>query len=398
MVVELNRRLVKGYERYKDDERVVKLKKAVISYNKELLALNIRDHQVEVAKFSYVKAIGILFYRLGKLVLLSVAVLPGLLLFAPVFIAGKVISIKKSKEALAASTVKIKARDVVATWKLLVSMALTPALLLFYMIIGTWWSYKNRVHGYVPDWMPLPLVPVTALFLLPSICYASLRFGEIGMDIVKSLRPILISLSPTSGNALVKLRERRRALQAEVTELINTLGPEMFPDFDAARIVSNPFQYEATISQRHHRRTDSERSALTGESMISAPPSPEQERSTRARRSSSIAEGLPPGQSHLPRNESFKDLGNIGLFASRPHTPKSRSRPSSSGGLAGSSGFPLQGFSTLNSKEGFEEVSKKIRGAMWERGQRRSSGAGMEWEVGSDGTTTPGSEYGRKDK
>jgi glycerol-3-phosphate O-acyltransferase/dihydroxyacetone phosphate acyltransferase len=70
---------------------------------------------------------------------------------------------------------------------------------------------------------------------------------------------------------------------------------------------------------------------------------------------------------HLPRNESFKNLGNIALFA----TPRSRSRSSSSGGAVGSAGFPLKSFSTLDSKASFDEVSMKIRGAMRERGQMR---------------------------
>jgi len=34
-------------------------------------------------------------------------------------------------------------------------------------------------------------------------------------------------------------------------------------------------------------------------------------------------------------------------------------------------GFPISGFTTLDSKEGFDEASKKIRAAMRERGQMR---------------------------
>jgi glycerol-3-phosphate O-acyltransferase/dihydroxyacetone phosphate acyltransferase len=73
---------------------------------------------------------------------------------------------------------------------------------------------------------------------------------------------------------------------------------------------------------------------------------------------------------HLPRNESFKNLGNIALFATRPPS-RSRSRSSSSGGAVGSAGFPLKSFSTLDTKASFDEVSMKIRGAMRERGQMR---------------------------
>ncbi|KAG4442665.1 hypothetical protein IFR05_001850 [Cadophora sp. M221] len=357
MVVELNRRLVKGYTHYKDDPRIVSLKKSVTAYNKQLRYLNIRDHQVEYAKFSIPKVIFLLFYRLGKISVLSIGVIPGLVLFGPVFVASKIISIKKSKEALAASTVKLQGRDVMATWKLLVALALAPILYNFYTILLTYWTYRNRIQGYMPDWVPLWAVVIFGYIFFPAITFAALRFGEVGMDIVKSLRPLVLSLSPQSSNTIHKLRERRAQLSAEVTDVINTLGPEMFPDFDAARIVADPFTGSPTSK---HRRDSSH----SGISDADGPPS-----FVRTNTDASIAAGS-GSDGYLPRNESFKNLGNIALFATRPPS-RNRSRSSSSGGAVGSGGFPLKSFSTLDSKSGFEEVSMKIRGAMKERGQIR---------------------------
>lgn len=381
MVVELNRRLVKGYTHYKDDPRIVSLKKSVTDYNKQLRYMNIRDHQVEYAKFSIPKVIFLLFYRLGKISVLSIGVIPGLVLFAPVFVASKIISIKKSREALAASTVKLQGRDVMATWKLLVALAFAPILYNFYTILLTYWTYRNRVQGYVPDWVPLWSVVVSGYIIFPAITFAALRFGEVGMDIVKSLRPLVLSLNPTSSNTIHKLRERRKLLSAEVTEVINTLGPEMFPDFDAARIVADPFHGEDATSpisptNRGFQRRDSSHSG------ISDPETPPQFKRSATDASLGGGSGIHKG---LPRNESFKNLGNIALFATRPSS-RSRSRTSSSGGAVGSSGFPLKSFSTLESKDSFEEVSQKIRGAMRERGQmrRRKSEEAREEEQDSD--------------
>lgn len=296
MVVELNRRLVKGYTHYKDDPRIISLKKSVISYNKQLQYLNLKDHQVEVARTHTWKVVLTLLYRLGKLSVLSIGVLPGLILFAPVFVAGKIISIKKSKEALAASTVKIQARDVVATWKLLVALALAPVLYTFYTILLTWWTHYNRVRGYVPDYVPLWAVVLFGYILFPGITFAALRFGEVGMDIVKSLRPLIVLLSPASSNVIVKLRERREKLSIEVTELINTLGPEIFPDFESGRIISDPFRADGTATSPTY-------SAMT-------------------RRDSHI------NNPSLPRNESFGDLQNIDVFSTRPPS-RSKSRSNS---------------------------------------------------------------------
>ncbi|KAL8649369.1 MAG: hypothetical protein Q9226_005601, partial [Calogaya cf. arnoldii] len=346
MVVELNRRLVKGYTHYKDDSRILNLKKSVNAYNKQLWLLGVRDHQVEYAKFSISKVIFMLIYRLGKLSVMAIGTLPGLVLFAPVFIATKIISIKKSREALAASTVKLEGRDVIATWKLLVAMGFAPLLYVFYTVLLTYWTYRTRVQGYMPDWVPLWLVVITSFIFFPAITFAALRFGETGMDILKSLRPLVLSLNPTSANTLVRLRQKRAQLSAEVTDVINTLGPEMFPDFDSARIIADPFS-----TDQQQPRTP--RTPRTPSHIFPRPRTPT---STSARDTStdaSIGGGSNTSGQNLPRNESFHNLGNIGLFASRPQTPRSHSR-SRSGSMGASSGG-LQGFSTITSKEGLEE-------------------------------------------
>lgn len=308
-------------------------------------------------------------------------------MFAFVFILGKLISIKKSKEALAASTVKIQARDVMATWKLLVAMAAAPITYAGWICIFTYWCHVNRMQGYVPEWVPLKLLVLVQAIVFPTITYAALRFGEVGMDIAKSLPPLVYLLSPSSNNSLVRLRKTRADLAAQVTELINTLGPEMFPDFESKRIVTGPLRDD--ISSPQTPGGAGLRRASETFSFDSVPTSP-------------TGENLPTGigggfsaSGNLPRNESFKDLGRTEFYSTRPTTPnRPRSRTSSLGGFGG--GFPLKAFSTLNGKDSLDEVSKKIRGAMRERNHRRRSSGAEGWEMGS-GATTPGSEPGKKD-
>ena len=364
-MVELNRRLVKGYTFYKDDPRIQHLKKSVNDYNRQLHLLNLRDHQVEYARFSIINVVLTLVYRLGKLAVLAIGTLPGLGLFAPVFVAAKLISIKKSREALAASTVKIQGRDVMATWKLLVALAFAPLLYTFYGICFAVLAYKNRIWGRVPEWVPLWAFIVAEIIIFPSITFAALRFGEVGMDIFKSLRPLVLSLNPTSANTLHRLREKRRTLSAEVTEVINTLGPEMFPDFDSARIIADPF-----------------REGYSSVSLSSFP------RTEQADTSPTAPAGIGGGSSasgHVPRNDSLSDIQTIGIFASQPHTPTSEhSRSRSQSRSRNGSGGTMQGLSMLNSKEDVEEVSLKIRKAMMGRGKERTSRR--------SGVVTPGSE------
>ncbi|KAG9951692.1 glycerol-3-phosphate O-acyltransferase, partial [Aureobasidium melanogenum] len=384
MVVELNRRLVKGYTTYKDDPRIVNLKKAILAYNKELMMLNIRDHQVSYAKFSIFKVIVTLLYRIGKLLVLAVAVLPGLVLFGPVFITGKVYSIKKSREALAASTVKIQGRDVMATWKLLVSMVVAPLLYNFYNIILAIWTHYNRIGGRVPEWVPLWAVFAFGYILFPAITFAALRFGEVGMDIVKSLRPLILSLGPSSGNTLVKLRAQRASLVEQVTQVINELGPELYPDFDHQRIISDPShplspQYSQPQTPRSRRSSEYDRMSMTSPDLAGY-------FSTTGTAGASIGGGSGQNTTHLPRNESFGNIGGFGFFSSRPHTPnrsrsRNRSRTDSDGGMGFTAMKPM---TTIDSKGGYEQVTEKIRDAMKQRGRRRRSEAASVvdgWEM-----------------
>ena len=374
MIVELNRRLVKGYTKYKDDPRIVDLKQHVLDYNKQLRLLGVRDHQVEYAKFSIFKVVSTLIIRTGRLLLMSSGTIPGLVLFSPVFIASKLISIKKSREALAKSTVKLQGRDVMATWKLLVAMAFAPTLYAIYTILFTYLTYQNRFWGRVPEWVPLWLAAITCLIFLVSVTFAALRIGENGMDIFKSLRPLTLSLNPTSANTLYKLRVTREKLSAEVTEIINTLGPEMFEDFDHYRIVTDPFKDETIEPKSPKTPPTIPRRFSIEDSPLASP--------TRQMTDASIGGGS-SAYGHLPRNESFKDLGQMSLFATRPPS-RNRSRSGSEdGGLSGLGGPPLKRFSTVSSKESADEVSKRIRGAMQERGKERSRklSEGSSWDM-----------------
>jgi glycerol-3-phosphate O-acyltransferase/dihydroxyacetone phosphate acyltransferase len=406
LVVELNRRLVKGYTQYEHDPRVVELKKAVHDYNRKLRALGIKDHQVEwgnVRERPWWIIMGTLFYRLGEILILSIGTLPGLALFWPVFVTTKIISVRKSKEALAASVVKLQGRDVITTWKLLVAMAFAPALYLYYTVIVSVWLSYNRHDGsytyrvpwwmvartYVPDFVPMWLFSISFFILMVAITFAALRIGEIGMDILKSLPPLFVALNPKSSSSLVKLRARRQALSAKVTEVINTLGPEVFPDFDADRIVADTYR-EGAYQSRYKRMPD------THVSEPSQPGTPGEGGPTY--HPSSVDEQSPTSKSFglLPRNESFHNIGGFGFFASRPATPsKSRSRSSSAGGGRLSGSMPIKAFSSIDTKESLDEVSKRIRGAMQERGKeraRRQSEGESSWDMADSGAETPVSE------
>ncbi|KAI0816148.1 acyltransferase [Xylaria sp. FL0064] len=373
MVVELNRKLAIGFSKYKDDPRIVNLMDNLRDYNKQLHYLNIRDHQLSYARMTLPRVVFTLLYRVAKLLVLSIGVVPGLVLFAPVFVATKYISHQKAKEALAGSSVKIQGRDVMATWKLLVAMAFAPALYNLYSITLAIKVYQDNLWGYLHHSIPFWLVYMIAWIIFPVITFAAFRIGEVGMDILKSLRPLILCISPTSSYSVQKLRERRIELSKQVVQVINDLGPDMYDDFEKTRLVSDPFRDDGFLSRQEETGIPTIRH--DGESAISSPP----DSPGVLRRHTTLS-----GRS-IPRNESFSNIGAIGMFATRPPS-RSRSRSSSAGGGFGSAGFPVAGFTSLDSQEGFQEANNKIRAAMNERGQlrRRKSGVSMTTDE-SDG-------------
>lgn len=231
-VVELNRRLLEGYTRFKDEPRVQKLREDVLKYNRLVRDLGLRDHQVPKAQIASWKTLSLLGYRLALLVLWTIFALPGTILNGPMFILASLISRKKAKEALAASRVKIAGRDVLATWKILIALGVTPVLYTFYAFLAT----MVAIRANAPlKWRVS--TPFLVFIILPIMNYAALKFGEAGMDVLKSLPPLFVALIPGQQRSLNKLKAMREHLANELVQLINDFGPRLYANFDESRIL-----------------------------------------------------------------------------------------------------------------------------------------------------------------
>ena len=152
---------------------------------------------------------------------------------------------------------------------------------------------------------------------------------------------------------------------SEVTNLINELGPELFPDFEAQRVIMSGEHTRPKTPDSPSRSHSRSWSDILHMTTRESSPDGSRDATTKA----SIGGGSSIS-GHLPRNESFKNLSNFGFFASRPQTPStdhSRSRPASRDGSA------LKGFSALSSQDDAEHaglVSKRIRQEMVRRRRR----------------------------
>ncbi|CBQ73776.1 related to SCT1-glycerol 3-phosphate/dihydroxyacetone phosphate dual substrate acyltransferase [Sporisorium reilianum SRZ2] len=261
--VELNRKFIMGYLQFKDEPRVVKLREEILRYNKKLRYAGLRDHQVERATRAGWRSLGLLAYRLGLLGLWGGLALPGAVLNSPIIILAKIISHKKAKEALAASQVKVAGRDVLATWKVLVSLGVAPVLYSFYAALATYLAHKVELSPRTRLLMPL-----YTLIVLPTMSYSALKFAEVGIDIYKSLPPLFISLIPGNHKVILDLQQTRTKISADLHVLIDELAPQVWEDFAEHRMLPNasappPRQREALVWKQKKSTSGATNDALS---------------------------------------------------------------------------------------------------------------------------------------
>ncbi|WFD40898.1 uncharacterized protein MJAP1_003889 [Malassezia japonica] len=239
--VELNRKFIMGYLKHKDHPKVVEVRDAVLTYNEHLKQLGLRDHHVDRANRSRLRSTALLLYRLSMLLLWSGCALPGAILNAPIILLAKIVSKRKAKEALAASQVKVYGRDVLATWKVLVSLGVAPVLYGTYTALATIYVRRHTNWSRTNN----RLIPLYSMIALLSISYSALKFGEVGIDVYKSLPPLFFSLLGRR-KVIERLQEERMRLAAMLHRTIEELGPygwddeDMFRSLPSARAPPSP--------------------------------------------------------------------------------------------------------------------------------------------------------------
>ncbi len=75
---------------------------------------------------------------------------------------------------------KIAGRDVLATWKILISLGLAPFLYTFYAVMATIIAGRMGVSRRWKIWTPFITIAT-----LPFFGYSALKFGEAGLDVSK---------------------------------------------------------------------------------------------------------------------------------------------------------------------------------------------------------------------
>ncbi|KAL6066355.1 Glycerol-3-phosphate/dihydroxyacetone phosphate acyltransferase [Balamuthia mandrillaris] len=221
--MELNRRFAEGYIKFRDDPRVAKGIDEIINYHQELKMSGLKDYHIANVEaedgpdmrkkiISDTAFFHMLSRKVPTLLVMFVLALPGMLLNLPIGIVVKRIAQKKADEALKASSVKVKGYDVVASYKVLTSMALVPVIYLVYSLIAA--IYFGNIY----------LLPLF-YFLLPFFSYFTIIIAQKG---VLSWSSLLVVLKvKNSADRLLELKEQRHKLQEQVRQLVEEHGPKM---------------------------------------------------------------------------------------------------------------------------------------------------------------------------
>ncbi|ORX46025.1 hypothetical protein BCR36DRAFT_585490 [Piromyces finnis] len=234
--LELTRRLTAGYIAFKDVDEIKELTQKVTEYNEKLNYFGLRDHQVHTTSLGRYDAFILLCIRFFYFLLMFVISFPGFIINVPILYINSVYSKKKAREAKAKSTVKINAIDVIATWKILVTLGICPLFYIIYSLIVVYIYIKST-----PTHTTL-LKDINVFFkaftFIPLISYLSIRFGETGVDLYKSLQPLFLACLPDGRRETEKLRMERLSLQRKINQLIDEYGPKLIENFDSIRLVS----------------------------------------------------------------------------------------------------------------------------------------------------------------
>ena len=74
------------------------------------------------------------------------------------------------------------------------------------------------------------------MVLLPAISYSTLKFGEVGIDVYKSLPPLVVSLLPGRRRMIESVQRERAELSAEMHRLIDELAPHVLENYQTTAV------------------------------------------------------------------------------------------------------------------------------------------------------------------
>lgn len=221
------------------------------SYQDKLDYWGLKDYQLltTYVDISYSK----LLYKIAHgFIVLTLASIPSLLLNAPVGFAANYFAYREAQKDLKASRVKIQAKDVLLSKKIIFSLVAVPSLWVFYgllLILFTNWAYQTIF---------------VVILSFPFFSYLGVMAVEAGMTDIKDLRPAVLRLMPAFKAQATALPRLRQQLQQEVRDLVKKYGPLTGPVY-----FEKSSQWEQVLKKQHGSSPDKGQAVMDENTAVS---------------------------------------------------------------------------------------------------------------------------------
>lgn len=222
----ITKRFASSVQKLKNRPEVANIVKEVQNYNNKLQAAGIRDRDVR----ENLNCGPGLLCRRKALSLLEVILLAPLafifyMLFTPVAVITYVAALREKKTALAGSTVKVKALDVVASQKIKVGVMTVPIYWILLTLLAIW------VSGVAWWYFPVFLFVVWPALTL----FATRVCDKFARELLHCRTNLLDCLHGKRSRAL--LLGERADLQARLQRLVEEVAPEVIENWEESRVI-----------------------------------------------------------------------------------------------------------------------------------------------------------------
>lgn len=223
--LKLQRRFTLFFVTLRDNPEVQDALRKVDEYDQSLHTHGLKDYEIHTLQsddYSMYLTLILRFVVLCFILLLSI---PGFVLNAPLGMVSRILSRKEARRALQKSEVKVKAQDVIASYKVLVALVVVPVAWTIYFILFSLIYGLKMGLGFI--------------IALPCVSYAAIRMLEQGVQIWRSSLPLLRSLLRSHFvEAVTELKVQRQELVKLIRGLVNKMMPLMGKEFADDRVLS----------------------------------------------------------------------------------------------------------------------------------------------------------------
>jgi len=219
--LKLNKMFALARAHLADDQNMAELLAEVTEYVELLKAAGLRDRDVRLSLVADANMAWKTTSAALQLVILAPLTIPTVILGAPIAAVTATLAKREKKQALAASSVKVKALDVVASYKIIVALVLLPiydALLSLLLVMWREWSFAGLFFAF--------------LVIIPVFVSLGIRACDLSVRCWRRCRATLLfwGCRATAGILQQILVERRGKLEGKVRKFVEEVGPLVSED------------------------------------------------------------------------------------------------------------------------------------------------------------------------